>query len=490
MSFMGVDIGTTGCKALVVDATGARLALAYRDYPLIAEEAGWAELDSERVMSCCLEVMGEAASLGGEDRVRGVGVSSQGEAFTAVDSNGACLMRGMVSSDLRSVPYAKNWARDFGMERLYEITGHTPHPMFTVFKLLWLKEHRPEIWRQADRFLCYEDLLALRLGVEPALGWPLAGRTMLFDVRKHAWSTAILEEVGLEPDRLARPLASGSVSGEIPDSVCAELGLSDGCVLVTGGHDQPCAGLGGGAVADGVAMYTMGTVECMTPAFGKAVLDAKLMQSNLCTYDHVAEGMYATVAFSLTGGNALQWFRDQFGGGMDYEALLACLPEEATDLMFLPYLTPSGTPHFDVDTPGAVTGLRLGTSRGTLLKALLEGVALEMRLNLDILREAGVEVQELRAVGGGAKSPELMQMKADVLGHPIIQLEVAEAGCLGVAMLACAAVSGRNRNKLAAEWVRSSRVFEPCAKKAGVYGEKLERYREWHGCVRDFIKPG
>ncbi len=497
MSYLGIDIGTTGCKAGVFSADGRLLALAYREYPLLSPELGWAELDSSQVIDACLNVIQEAVSASGGDAVRAMGISCQGEAFTPVDRQGTYLANAMVSSDARAAAIAVEWSRQFGAQRLYERTGHTPHPMFTLYKLLWLRDHRPEVWARADKFYCFEELLQARLGLQPAISWPLAGRTMLFNVREHRWEQEILAALGMEDSRLAPPVASGTVVGEVAPSVAAELGLSQGVKVVAGGHDQPCGALGAGVVRPAMAMYATGTVECICPAFAEPIFNENLMRSNLCTYDHAAPGMYTTVAFSLTGGNLLRWFRDQWGqpemdearrsGADPYDLLLRAMPSEPTDLTVLPYFTPSGTPYFDPETPGAILGLRLSTTRGQVLRGLLEGVALEMRLNVEILDQAGLAIREFRAIGGGAKNVKLTQLKADVLDRPITTLAVTEAGCLGVAMLACAADTGAAPQDLAAAWVQPQQVVEPDPNRAKIYREKSDVYRRLYPWLKHWL---
>ena len=488
MSYLGLDIGTTGCKALVFDAAGRPLAQAYREYPLLSPQPGWAELDSARVMRDCESAVTEAAAACRTDPVQALGVSCQGEAFTPVDAQGRMLCGGMVSSDARAVGDVERFSREFGARRLYELTGHTPHPMFTLFKLLWLRRERPDVFASARRFLCFEDLFHAQLGLEPAMSWPLAGRTMLFNVRTHAWESEILSAVGLDPQRLPRTIAAGSVVGAIDAATAARLGLAPGCLVVAGGHDQPCGALGAGAVEPGVAMYASGTVECICPAFDRPLLDDNLFRSNLCTYDYTLPGLYTTVAFSLTGGNLQRWFRDQWGQaevaeaarlGIDaYEVLLRAMPADPTDLLVLPYFTPSGTPYFDAQLPGAILGLRLSTTRGQVLRGLIEGVALEMRLNLDILQDVGLAIRQLRAIGGGAKSLTLVQLKADVLHRPITTLSVTEAGCLGVALLACAAHSGAAPGELVSQWVRPVAAVEPNPQRAAIYDQRFAEYRQ------------
>jgi xylulokinase len=494
MSYLGLDVGTTGCKAVVFDENGRQLASAYREYPVLSPNEGWAEIDSRLVSESCMDVIREAAASCSDDPVRGMGISSQGEAFTPVGPGGEMLGNGMVSSDARATAISENWSREFGRERLYEITGHTAHPMFTLFKLLWVRDNLPDAWNRAEKFYCFEELIHLKLGLDPAISWPLAGRTMMYDVRKHEWSPEILGAVGVHPTKLARTLPAGAVVGTIPPDVAQSLGLRDGVIVVAGGHDQTCGALGAGVASKGRAVYATGTVECITPAFQEPIFSSELYEKNLCTYDFTVKGMYTTVAFSLTGGNLLKWFRDEWSreevaeaertGANAYELIMKSMPDEPSKLLVLPYFTPTGTPYFDTEVKGAILGLRLSTTRGEVLRALLEGVAFEMRLNMDILDRSGIHIDELVAIGGGAKNRRWTQLKADVMGKPISTAEVTEAGCLGVAMLARAADTGENLTDLARRWVRLTEVVDPNPSNAAYYRDRFQAYLELYPVLR------
>lgn len=499
MSTLGLDIGTSGCKAVAFDTRGRQLALAYREYPILTPRDGWAELDSRQVCEACLSAVAEAAGAGGGDPVHAIGVSSQGEAFTPVAADGAILGNAMVSSDMRAVDQVALWSETFGAEALYAITGHTPHPMFTLFKLAWLRDHAPALWQQAARFLCFEDLFAQTLGLEPTMGYPLAGRTMLFDIKRHEWHPDILAALELQPARLATPVPTGTVVGTIPRAMARRLGLAAGAVLVAGGHDQPCGALGAGVIEPGVAMYASGTVECICPAFDQPVITPDLFRNNLCTYDFTIGGMYTTVAFSLTGGNLLKWFRDEWAAEQvrlatetdadAYSLILAAMSPNPTRVLALPYFTPSGTPYFDTETPGAIVGLRLSTTRGEVLRALLEGVALEMRLNLEILEQSGVPITELRGIGGGARNPALLQLKANVLNRPITRVAVTEAGCLGMAMLAHAAIEATNVRELARTWVTPLETVMPDVATVDHYAQQFAAYQRTYSALAGLARP-
>ncbi len=494
MNYLGIDIGTTGVKAVVFGHDGKLVSSAYEEYPVLMPKPGWAELDSAKVIEKCFCAIREAARKV-PGKVAAIGVSSQGEAFTPVDKDGRMLCNGMVSFDTRAAASLDKWSDRFGKGKLYRITGHTAHPMFTIFKMLWLRENCKNIFKRTSKFLCFEDLLQYKLGVEdPAMGWPLAGRTMLFDVEKHRWNPDILEFCGISSDRLARPLPSGSIAGKIPGKMCRALNLAEGAAIVTGGHDQPCGALGAGVIKDGEAMYATGTVECICPAFSSLIRSSYLYRSNLCTYNYTMPDLYTTVAFSLTGGNILKWFRDEFGQmekaeaakskADPYELLLKKMCPEPTGLLVLPHFTPTGTPYFDSDAEGAVIGLKLSTRRGEFMRALLEGVALEMRLNLDILDKAGLLIKELIAIGGGAKSRVWTQLKADVIGKPIRTVQITEAGCLGAAMLAASAQSGEKLPDLVKRWVRKGETVRPRNDFTACYSKKFEAYKKLYPAIK------
>ena len=496
MSFMGVDIGQTGCKVLAFDLAGQPIGSAYREYPVISPQPGWAELDSGQVMALCKDAIAEvAAAVRRSDPVSAVAVASQGESFTVVGPDGGFLCHGMITSDTRARAQVAELTETIGLETLYRITGHSPHTMFTLFKLAWLREHNPAVLDRAVKILCYEDLLGYELTGEAVTDYSIAARTMLFDVGRVSWSADILDRIGLTADVLPRPEPAGSVVGTVRESLAAELGLGTGVTVVAGGHDQPCGALGAGVVGPGVAMYATGTVECISPAFDRLLLNDTLRDANLATYHHVVPGLYFTVAFNLTGGNLLRWFRDEFGREETrqaeqsdrgvYDLLLDQIPAEPTGILVLPHFVATGTPYFDIAPTGAIVGLKLTTTRGEVIKSLLEGVTYEMRLNVDILRKAGVAISELRAIGGGAKSDVWLQIKADIMDIPIVSMNVSEAAGLGAAMLAAVGSGAiETIDEAVEEWVHPRRVFEPEENRARLYEERFAVYSELYHTLK------
>jgi xylulokinase len=486
MSFLGLDVGTSGCKAVVFDGDGRLIASASREYAVISLHPHWAELDSRQVGAACLEVIAEAASRCAQDPVAGLGISSQGEAFTLLGAGGDLLANAMVSSDSRAIGQVRTFP--FDAVRLYEKTGHTAHPIFSLYKLLWLREERPDLWSKAARILCFEDYIHHLLGLDPAISYSLAARTMLFNVAEQRWDDEILAAAGIRAGQLSRPLPPGDIVGTLSAAVCETLHLASGAIVVAGGHDQVCAALGCGAIRPGIAALGCGTVECIAAAFSEPILTPALREANLCTYSHAAPGLYATLAYNLSGGNVLKWFRQEWAApevaraaksGADvYDLILGLMPDAPTSLMVLPYFTGSGTPHFDNHTPAAILGLRLTTGRGEVLRALLEGLCFELETNLRILDRSGIAVEELRVTGGGAKSPRWLQIKADIFNRPVRIPKVTEAGCLGVALLACAASGNAPIESLVARWVQLGEAILPDPVRAAFYRDRFAHYEQ------------
>ncbi|MBC7217146.1 MAG: hypothetical protein H5U36_03030 [Candidatus Caldatribacterium sp.] len=501
MSYLGIDVGTTGCKVIAFDERGNILAQAYAEYPLHHPKNGWSELDAEEVYEkvvACLRKVTESIR---HDPPVSLAISSQGEAVVPVDEKGKALARSIVTFDERGDEFVPLFEEKLGRERFFAITGMTLSGIGTVNKILWWKKYAPEVFENARYFLCFEDFLIFRFGLPPAISFPLASRTMMFDVEKGTWSEEILNIAGIEPERLAQPYLSGTPIGEVSRKFAEDLGWEKPVLVATGGHDQPCGALGAGVIREGLAMDATGTVECIAPAIPHFVKSRTMWENNLCSYHHAFPGLYTTLVYNFTGGVILRWFRDQFGekekemaaqlGKDAYELLLEGLPEEPTDLLVLPHFTMTGTPYFDSHSMGMVVGLSLRTTKKEFIKALLEGVSYEMKLNLSLLAEAGIEVARLRAIGGGAKSPVWLRLKADIYGVPVETLSVSEAACFGAALLGRKAKEGiGDFAALIDDLVRVQRVYEPNPERAKVYEERFAMYRRLYPALKNVILGG
>jgi len=449
MSVLGLDIGTTGCKAVVFAPDGRILASAYEEYPLIFPRPGWAEIDSRGIWAAVQRVVGKAAS-DTPDPVQALSVSVFGESFMPVAKNGEPLHNTILSFDARAQEQTDRLSEKLGRKEIFQITGMPQHSSYTINKVLWLRDNEPEIFHKTWKFLLWEDYFFLKLGLEPRIDYSVSGRTLALDVRTKTWARPIFEAADLDPSMFATPCPSGEVLGEVGRKAAEALGLPTGVKVVAGGHDQPACALGAGVVDPGVSTDTTGTVECMTIAMAEPVLTDAMLAANHCVYPHVVPDRYVSLAFVYSAGSVLRWYRDNFGGealaqaeraGRDvYDVLIERAPEGPIDLFLLPHFAGSGTPYLDADSKGLLAGLTLNTTPADVTRAILDGVAYEMRVNLESVRSGGLAVEKFNAIGGGSRSDRWNQTKADVTGLPLDALDVAEAGCLGVAMLAGTAI--------------------------------------------------
>lgn len=499
MHLMGLDVGTTGTKAIVFDDSGRLICSAYREYPFIHPRPGWSDLDSNQVWLAVVEAVSEAAAQSREP-VRALGVSSQGEAATPVSESGEVLAPAIVSFCSRTQELVPRWRGIIDPLELFRITGMPLSHIYTILKLQWVRESQPEVFARIWKFLLFEDFTIFRMGLPPTIDYSLAARTMAFDVVEKRWSERVFELADLDPALFAEAQPSGTVVGELPRKSAELLGLPPGCLVVTGGHDQPAGALGAGVIAPGVAIDATGTVECLTPAFAEPHLDEQMLRSNFACYPHTASPLYCTIAFNFTGGSLLRWYRDTLGAaerkqaeaqGRDvYDVILEQMPDQPTDLLVLPYFSATGTPYFDPEPTSAIVGLHLGTTRGEIVRALLEGLSFEIKLNIELLAEAAIKLEELRAVGGGAKSERWLQLKADIFNRRVVSLETSEAACLGVALLAgVAAGAYESLEEAVAATVRPLKTYEPNPQRARYYEEQFARYRDLYPLTRRLKEP-
>jgi len=501
LSYLGIDVGTTGCKVVAFSERGEIIARSYREYPLYYPQTGWIELDAEEVYRAVEDSLQEVSQGLLNDPPRSLAISSQGEAVVPVGEGGECLARSIVTFDQRGDEFVPFWEEKVGRKPFFELTGTSLSGIGTVNKILWWKKYKKDVFEKARYFLCFEDFIMYRLGVEPAISFSLAGRTMMFEVQKEKWSEKILSLAGIDPMRLARPLPSGEVVGEVAPSFAQKMGWKEKVIVATGGHDQPCGALGSGVIKPALAMDATGTVECIAPALGQLVLSPVMEENNLCCYHHAFPSLYLTMVYNFTGGALLRWFRDNFAQKEKeiaerencdvYDLILSRLPSQPTNIWVLPHFTTTGTPYFDTQSGGVIVGLKLETSREEFIKALLEGVSYEMKFNLELLSQAGVKVERLRAVGGGAKSPAWLQIKADVYGLPVETLSVTEAASLGAALL------GRKAREkiedfagLINQLVQVRDVYEPDKDRNVLYKEKFEVYKRIYPALKNHIWKG
>ena len=490
MSVIGLDIGTTGCKAIIFSDKWEVLASAAREYPILTPRPGWAEQDAELVFKLALESLGEAINRNEAEPPSALALSVQGEAVIPVDRRGAPAGNAILGMDTRTTAENAWLTETFGAETLFQRTGMPIHTMNTITKLLWLQKHEPELYGSAHQFLLYEDYFMRRLGGKAVISHCLASRTQMYDLQTGSWAEDILEKCRIDPNRLAElPPESDGIVGMLDKEISRQLGLSGQVALVSGGHDQACAALGSGVIEPGLAMVSTGTAEVVEVAMSSPVLNESLRKGNISVYRHVVPGLFLAMTLNHSGGLLLRWFRDTLcrdkselaaRTGQDaYELILADAPAEPTSLMVLPHFAGAGTPTLDTKSRGAILGMSFSTTQAEIAKAILEGLTFELRVNLDLLRDSGIEISELRAVGGGAKSDLWLQIKADICETPLQVPRVTEAACLGAAILASVAVGKQTDISAAIERaVCLEQRIETVAESAAAYLKRYGVYKE------------
>ncbi len=496
MSLMGLDVGTTGVKAMAFTPEGKVLARAYREYPELYPKPGWVEMNPNEIWKCSTEVIREVALKTKKDPIKALSLSVLGEAVTPLGKDGKPLCNSITSVDKRSIEEARWLKETLGKEYLFQRTGMPAHPSYTVSKILWIKNHRPDIFEKTWKFLLYEDFILYRLGLEPAVDYSLAARTMAFDIHTKTWSDEILQKSGIDKSLLARVLPSGEVMGKISPKIAKELGLPLDTVAVLGGHDQPVSALGAGIIEEGKATDACGTVECVTCISNELNLSASKLTYNYPTYPHVIENRFVTLAFFYTAGALLKWYRDNFAYQEKkiaekekkdiYEVIIQQVKDKPSSLLLLPHFVGSGTPWLDPSSKGALIGLTLETKPKDIIRAILDGVGYELRLNLEFLEKSGIKVKVLHAIGGGAKSQEWLQIKADITGKRFASLEISEAGCLGAAILAGKGIGIYSSFEEAVQrLVRYKEVFSPQKGKRKEYEKKYRTYKKLYSSLRE-----
>jgi len=498
MSLLGIDVGTTGCKAGVINSDGEFLALAYREYDIVRPRPDWAEMDSRGVWQKVKEVITEVVQRTRHDPVTALATASMGEAMTPVSAERTILGNSLHMFDSRGDEYVAELAVRPGRERLHAINGNVLGTPYSAPKLAWLRDHQPELFQQAHCFLLWAGLVGYLLGGEAATDLSLANRTLLLDLRAEDWSPELLEATRLPRAKLPRVVSSQTVVGEVDDRLADELGLPRRVKIIAGGHDQCCNALGAGVVRPGRANYGIGTFLCVAPVYDRLPPSKPMLDCGMNIEHHVVPGLYVSFLYNGSGGSVLRWARDTMARaehteamlkGYDvYDRLMAELPDEPTGLMVLPHFAACGPPTFDDRSAGVIVGLKLATGRGELIKGLLEGVTYYFAEGLDLLGQAGLHVTEFRATGGGAKSDVWLQLTADILGQPIVRLQVSECGVLGAAILAGVG-SGvfSSAAETAEAFARITRVFEPSPPKHAHYQQRLAQYKELYPLLKDYL---
>jgi len=493
--WLGVDVGTGGSRAILVDASGkqaAAVSVAHEDIAM--EQPLWAEQRPENWADASFEAIRGALAAAGiaGHQVRGVGLSGQMHGLVILDRDYRVIRPALIWCDQRSQAQVDWINQRVGAAKVLEYTANPVLTGFTLPKLLWVRDHEPQNFERVRHVLLPKDYVRFRLTGELATEVSDASGTAMFDVVRRHWSFEMLEGVGLDRAILPRDFESAEVTGTISEQAAELTGLTTGTPVAGGGGDQAASAVGNGVVRPGAVSCTLGTSGVIFAHMENVAYDP---EGRVHTFCHAVPGKWHVMGVTQGAGLSLQWFRNQFAPGMSYADLTAAADESppgARGLYWLPYLMGERTPHLDAAARGGWIGLTAKHSRADLIRALLEGVAYSQKDGLDIIAALGVNAASVRASGGGARSGLWRRILADVFEKPVVTMTSEEGSALGAAILAMVATGEYPTVEEACRAiVRESDVIEPRAEAAKVYAAGHAVYRSLYPALKQlFPKMG
>ena len=469
----GLDVGSGGCKLTISDERGNFVGTRYIPY-----EAKHTDRTHTIDTSLILSSVGRLLSDPGV-RLDALGVTSFGESFVLLDENDAILNEPMLYND----PRGSEECVTFDREKVENTCCMTPTAIYTLPKLMWTRIHRPDLMRRTKKIMLMTDFVIYTLTGERVINYSAAARTMGFDIRKKRWSEDIFAHAGIDTTLMPTPVPDGTIVG-----TSSKFGLS-GTKIITAMHDQNAASVGAGALTPGDAVDGSGSVECVTPIVSSLPDDNGVYRAG-ATFQTYEEGMYSGCAMSYTGGAAVRWYRDNFGGGDSYRELdggICSVKDNGNidyvpgGILMMPHLAGAASPYMDPGSRALIYGMTLGSTKYDLYKAVLEGVAYEIRVNLGLLKKADIRPKRLLATGGGAKSRVWNQIKADITGLPITTSALDEVGAAGVIMSCARALGVYGSLKDAAPYfVKEADTYLPDDSRRRIYDELFGKYERMY----------
>jgi len=499
MSLLSIDIGSSRCKAVVFAATGEILSQHTGAYTPEFPAPSHAEINPERFWQAVCQGS-RTVSKDLSDPVRALCLNSHGETFVPVNLSDEAIAPAILNQDNRATEEAVWIERTLGRKRLFEISGLIAHPMYPVPKLLWLRKHRPGIFASSARFLTVIGYVLTRLGLPAYVDYSLASRYLAFDVRQRRWSDEILSAAEINVGCLPTPVPAGTIAGKLDTSAAGQLGLSPGTMVALGGHDQPCAALGVGALDSGRVADSMGTYECLLAASDQPSLTDAALAASLNSYCHVIPDKFVTLAY-FPSGIMIKWFHDllycedgesvlaqnadsSFAESIHYARLEREAPQGPTGLCVTPNLIGTCNPDFNPHARGTISGLDPTTTRSQIYKGILEGLACEMSQMADILAKAVGEFREVYVTGGGSRSALGLKLRAALSGRHLHVMKCPESVCLGGAILAGVASGEYASFREAVELViREVSTISPDHATAAAYLQQVQQYRHLRGSL-------
>lgn len=481
----GLDVGTTGCKLTAYDESGKYIYNSYKEYE-VSRHSGEHEIDASVIFDAVCHVISDTA---GKCELDAIGVTTFGETFTMLDESDNVLLPSMLYTDPRGEVECKSLCDALGEKRIIEIAGVKPHQMYSLPKIMWVKNNKPEIFKKVRRILLMEDYIVYMLTGNACIDYSLAARVMAFDIKNKCWSSEILNAAGVDEGLLSKAVPAFNVAGEIKPELLEKLGIKRAVKVINGAHDQVAAAVGAGVFEVGQAVDGTGTVECVTPVFDHIPAEEDLYDKGYSVVPFIFDNTYVCYALSFTGGAAVKWFKDNFAKDRSYKELDEAIKDEPTGIMILPHFAGAANPYMDNGSKAAMLGVTLESTKEDIYKAVMEGVTYEIMVNIEVLESFGIKPEKLCATGGGASSEKWLQIKADILQRPITALEAKEAGTCGTCMMVGVAMGVyKDLYEAKKAFVNEKKTFIPNPEMAEKYSKIYSAYKNIYAAVRGIIK--
>ena len=476
MLVIGLDVGTTGTKALVVDDAGRTLASAYREYELKSSDGGAVSQNAGDWWDAVVYTVKTAAQKVFPEKISAIALSTQGASMLATDGEGNPLCEVMTWMDSRASKEVEKLEASIGTEEIYKKCGWPLTPAGDAAKILWLKSNKPEVFDNAECFPSTIEFINKKLTGRFVTDPTNAAIRQLFNIKDCKWDSEILDAVGITAKRLPEVAAVGECIGALTPDAASMLGLSDDVKVYCGAHDQYCAALGAGAVRAGDMMLATGTAWVVL-----GVTDGLLYtKDHICPGIHPASGAFGAMASLVSAGSALKWYKNLIGGDfrtMDEEA--AKRRDSAKDVFVLPYVAGAGFPHNRPEAGGTIHGFRLGNDKYDIARAVMEGVAFEAKGVIDEFAEAGMKIGRLMMTGGAARSDLWSSIVGAVTGCEILRPSEPETCCMGAASIALVGEGAfKNYAECSAALSKASSLGNNDPDDVAFYAEKYEKYCE------------
>lgn len=473
-----LDAGTTSLKGAMFDLSGNMLSCRIHEYDLEKPAPDIVEIDPEVYWLAAKTVIAEMIAETGvqPENIKALGVTSQGETLIALDKQGKSLRKAIVWLDNRARLEAELIKAQFGQDLVYEITGQQDIvPTWPAAKILWLRNNEPQVFNSAAKFLMVADYLIYRLTGQFASDHAMNPSTLYYDLRQGRWWDEMLKFIGISREQLPTLLKSGEIAG----TISSETDLSKKTVVTVAPIDQVAAAVGAGNIAPGMVTETTGSVLAICASVDRPVYDP---QKRIGLYRHAVPELFVLLPWIPTAGMILRWFRDEFGDGMDYSALVEIahnIPAGSEGLILLPHLSGMHSPQVNPEAKGVFWGITMAHRKAHFVRAILEAVAFALRDNLELLDQADICYNQVVSLGGAVRSKLWLQIKADVLQKQIESMQCEEVTCLGTAVLAgCGAGLFANINEAVRAMVHHAATIYPIEKNRSVYESCFQTYKD------------